>query len=69
MKYNKNYTINKLNTTTQLYAPIKAKYVISNMHLNYNLGIRSNGHFSLQKVSPLYEGKGVGYLKIFFFFF
>jgi hypothetical protein len=35
-------------------------YVISNMHLNYNLGIRSSGHFSLKKVSPLCEGEGVG---------
>ena len=30
------------------------------MHLNYNLDIRSSGHFSLQKVSPLGEGEGVG---------
>jgi hypothetical protein len=35
-------------------------YVILNMHLNYNLGIRSSGHFSLQKVSPLYEDEGMG---------
>jgi hypothetical protein len=34
-------------------------YVISNMHLNHNLGIRSSGHFSLQKVSPLCEGERV----------
>jgi hypothetical protein len=35
-------------------------YVILNMHLNYNLGIRSGGHFSFQKVSPFCEGEGVG---------
>ena len=35
-------------------------YVILNMHLNYNLDIRSSGHFSLQKVSPLYENEGMG---------
>ena len=35
-------------------------FVILNMHLNYNLGIRSSGHFSLQKVSPFCEGEGVG---------
>ena len=35
-------------------------YVISNMHLNYNVGIRPNGHFSLQKVLPLCEGEGMG---------
>ena len=35
-------------------------YVISNMHLNYNLGIRSSVHFSIQKVSPFSEGEGVG---------
>jgi hypothetical protein len=28
-------------------------YVISNMHLNYNFGIRPNGRFSLKKLSPL----------------
>ena len=35
-------------------------FVILNMHLNYNLGIRSGGHLSLQKVSPFCEGEGVG---------
>jgi hypothetical protein len=35
-------------------------YVILNMHLNYNLDIRSSDHFSLKKVSPLYEGEGMG---------
>ena len=41
------------------------------MHLNYNLGIRSSGHFSLQKVSSLCEGEGVGQFlcKLFYFFF
>ena len=34
-------------------------YIISNMYLNYNLGIRSSAHFSLQKVSSLCEGEGV----------
>jgi hypothetical protein len=34
-------------------------YVISNMHLNYNLGICPIGHSSLQKVSPLYKGESV----------
>jgi hypothetical protein len=29
--------------------------VISNMHLNYNLGICPNGHSSPQKVPPLCE--------------
>ena len=49
-------------------------YVILNMHLNYNLGIRSSGHFSFQNVSPLYEGEGVRsipmstFLPLFFFF-
>ena len=31
-------------------------YVTSNMHLNYNLGIRPNGHSSPQKISSLCEG-------------
>jgi hypothetical protein len=35
-------------------------YVISNMHVNYNLGIRTSGHFSIQNVSPLCEGEGMG---------
>ena len=35
-------------------------YVISNMHLNYNFSIFLGGHSSPQKVSPLYEGEGVG---------
>ena len=39
---------------------LDTKYVILKMHLNYILGIRSNGHFSLQKVSLLCEGEGVG---------
>ena len=33
-------------------------YVTSNMHLNYNLDIRPNGHSSSQKLSPLCEGLG-----------
>ena len=33
-------------------------YVISNMHLNYHLGIRSSGHSPLQRVPPLHEGVG-----------
>ena len=33
-------------------------YVISNMHLNYNLGICPNGYSSSQKVSPLCECLG-----------
>jgi hypothetical protein len=35
-------------------------YVISNMHLNYNLSIRLSGHFSPQKVLPLCESDDVG---------
>jgi hypothetical protein len=40
-------------------------YVISNMHLNYNLCIRPSGRFSLKKVSLLCEGKSVGSIPIF----
>jgi hypothetical protein len=44
-------------------------YVILNIHLNYNLDIRPNGHFFLKIVSPFYEGEGVGSIPTFFFFF
>jgi hypothetical protein len=44
-------------------------YVISNMHINYNLGICPSGHSSLQKVSPLYKVKGVGSIPMLNFFF
>jgi hypothetical protein len=33
-------------------------YVISNMHLNFHLGICPSGHSRAQKVSPLCEGVG-----------
>jgi hypothetical protein len=39
---------------------LNTMYVISNMHVNYNLGIRSSGYFSIQKVSPLCEDEGMG---------
>ena len=35
---------------------LNTKYVILNMHLNYNLDIRPSGRFSLKKV----WGEGVG---------
>ncbi len=43
---------------------LNTKYVILKMHLNFNFGIRSSGHFSLQKVSPLCEGEGMGSIPV-----
>jgi hypothetical protein len=45
-------------------------YVISNMHLNYNLGIHPSGYSSLQKVSPLCESNlsSIDFDHMFFLF-
>jgi hypothetical protein len=49
-----------INNKINIFQPnlLNTIYVISNMHLNFNLGIRPNGHSTSQKVQPLCECLG-----------